>query len=134
MVVDLVDLGLDAADDLFGVASGGHHDDAADRLGVAALDHRAVANLFADAYLGHVADVDGRARVFLEHDVANVVDAVDQADAADQVLLGVLRQDAAAGVVVVLLEGVVNIGDGQAEVAQLLRIDERLVLLDVAAG
>ena len=48
----------------FALPAGDHHHDAADRLGIAALDHGAVANLFAELHIGHVTDVDrGAARL-----------------------------------------------------------------------
>jgi hypothetical protein len=44
----------------------------------------------AEGHFGHIAQIDRRAADLLEHDGADIGQALDQADAADQVLLGVL--------------------------------------------
>ena len=108
--------------------------DPAGGLGVAVLDHRARARLLADRDLGDVADVDRRRADLLQHDRADVVEVADQPDAAHEEGLGPLRQRAAAGVRVVPRERVVHVADRDLVVAQAVRVDQHLVLLDVAAG
>ena len=133
-VVDLLHARLDAAHHLLRVARPDHHDDPAGRLGVAVLDHGADAHLLAEGDLGDVADVDRRRADLLQHDRADVLEVADQADAAHEKRLRPLPQDAAAGVRVVAGERLVDVVDRDAVIAQAVRVDEHLVLLDVAAG
>src|SRR5579884_3560705 len=86
--IDFGDPLLDFADDLFCVTASDHHDNAAYGFGVSAFDHCAVADFFADADVGHVPHIDRRACIFLQHDIADIVHAANQADAANQILLG----------------------------------------------
>jgi hypothetical protein len=58
---------------------------------------------------------------------------VDQADAADHVALIAARDAAAAGIGVVVVDGIDDIGDAEAVVLQLLRIEVELVLGGEAA-
>ncbi len=133
VVVDGLDARLDARDDFLGVAAAHHHDHAADRFGHAVLDHRPRARRRADLHLGHVAQGQRRAAHFLEHDGADVVDVAHQAHAADQVLLGKMRQHAAARVGVVGGQRLEHLLHRHVVVAQPLGIDQHLVLLLVAA-
>jgi len=86
----------------------------------------------AQVHRGHVADVHRHPVPLLQHDGADVVQVPHQAHAADQVLLGVVGQHAAAGVGVVAAHGLVHVGHGELEVAQLVRVHQHLVLLDEA--
>ncbi len=88
---------------------------------------------WSDPDLGHVADGDGDAPLGLEDDLRDVLDRADQPDAADDELLGVAVEDAAADVRVVVPDGLVDLADGQAVLEQPVRVDDDLVLLDVAA-
>ena len=86
-----------------------------------------------DADLADVADADGRAAPGRHHDVANVVEAVDEADAAhDQRVLPV-TDVAAAGVGVVGADRVEDLLEGEVVGAQPRRVEGDLVLLDAAA-
>ena len=87
----------------------------------------------ANLHLGDVTDIDRHAILFLEHDGAQVVEILHQADTADQVLLGILRQHATAGVGVIAADRQIDVGDAQAEMAQLVGVDQDLVLLCISA-
>ena len=128
LAIDFLDPCLDAADHFLGVAAGDHHHHTTDRLGHAVLDHRSLANFVTDLHFGHVADVNRHTVLFLEHDGAQVLDIAHQTDTANQVLLGILRQHAATGVGVVATDRLIDIGHRQAKVAQLVRIDQNLIL------
>ena len=88
-------------DDLLALPAGDHHDDAADRFGVAALDHGAVADFFAEPDFRHIADVDGRGSDFLQHDGSDVIEVFDQAHAAHQIKFRTARQDTSARIRVI---------------------------------
>ncbi len=134
LAVDFGDPLFHPADNLFGIAAAGHQDDATYGLGVTVLHHGAVTHFRADAHLSHVANVDGRALGLGEHNVADVFEIAHQADAADEILLRVLTQDAPAGIGIIVRQRIAHVIDGQVVVVQLLRIDERFVLLDESAG
>src|ERR1700730_11181236 len=80
--VDLRDALLDAADDLFRVAATRHQHYAAYSLGVAVLDHRAVAYVRADLNVRNISNVDRSATGLLQHDVADVVKITHKSDGA----------------------------------------------------
>ena len=80
-----------------------------------------------------VSDVHRRAALRLQHDLPDVVLRTDQADAADDVLLGLLRHDAAADVRVVRADPLVHLLERQVVLEQPVRVDDHLVLLQVPA-
>ena len=132
-LVDLLDLVLHVLDDFAGVAAAEHQDDAGHDFAFA-VDHRgAVPHRMADLHFGHVAHVDRRAVRFLDDDVLDVLQRFDEADAADDVLLGALFQNVAAGVGVVLGDGFEHVVQGQVVLAQEARVHHDLILLDEAA-
>jgi hypothetical protein len=128
--VDLFDLGLHAAHHIFRVAAAQHHDDATGRLGVAVLDQRALAHFGAEGDLCHVPHEDRRAVHFLQHDALDVLETADQPHPANEVLLRVTRQDAAAAVGIVAGERGVEVLHRKPVVDEPVGIGERLVLLD----
>ena len=81
----------------------------------------------------HITHEHGHTGLFLDHDVADVLQRADQAHASDQVLLVDLRQDAATGVGVVGGNGLHHLLHRQVVVPQTSGVDQRLILLDVAA-
>src|SRR5690348_13631872 len=125
---------FDSANNFLGIAAGEHHDNATHRFGIAALYHRTVANFLTEFHFSHVANIDWRAVHFFQDDGANIIEIADEADAADQILLGVLRKDAATRIAVIARERIEDFFYGQSVVVQLDRIDNGLILLDVAAG
>ena len=131
--LDLADRLLDPADDVLRVLALEHDDHAGHDLALAVARDRALPRLGADDDVGHVAQVDRRAVLGLEHDALDVRDVLEQADAAQVDLLPAAHDDAAAGVGVALLDGLDDVADGQAVLEQLLGRDQHLVLLDLAA-
>src|SRR6185437_9361172 len=71
--VHLGDALFDASDNLLGVAAGSHHHYSAYGFGIAAFDHRSVANFLADVHFGDIANINRRAGALFEDDVVNVV-------------------------------------------------------------
>jgi hypothetical protein len=86
-----------------------------------------------DLHLGHIAQVNRRCRAFTDDDAAQVILAFDKADAADQELLGILRQHAAARIGIVARHGLIDLGHADIIVAQLVGVDQDLILLGKAA-
>ena len=86
----------------------------------------------ADLDLGDVANPHRHAILFFENDGPQIIQGTHQANAANQVLLGVLRQDAATGIGIVASHCQIHIGNGQTEMAQAVRIDQHLILLGEA--
>src|ERR1700722_13853374 len=78
-----------------------------------------------DEYRGAVVDFDD--------DVPDLVDIVEQADAADDVGLGVLIDNVAADIDIAFANGIEYIQRGDAEVGQQHRVDPDLIGLDPAA-
>ena len=62
-----------------------------------------------NCHLGHVTHVYGHAVQLFKHDIADIVQRADQADATDQVLLRMQRQYVAAGIGIVAGDGPVNL-------------------------
>ena len=126
--VDQVHLLLDLADHLFGIAARHHHHHAAHAFGGAVFQHRAFAHARADFHLGHIAQIDRLGRVFADDDGAQVVLALHQTLPADQILFGKLGQCAAGGIGVVAGDRLKHLGHGHFIVAQLVGIDQHLIL------
>ena len=124
--LQLLDLVFDAQGDGERVFTVPHHDDAPGDL-VAVLFVDAAAELRAELDGGDVLDVDGDAVVFLDDDVLDVADALDPADAADEVFGVILLDDAAADGQVAAGDGVVQLAERDAPGAQGFGADVDLV-------
>ena len=80
-----------------------------------------------------VAHQHRRAAHLRDHDGADVRQGMKQAHAADHVALVAARYPAAAGVGIVVVDGIDDIGDAEAVVLQLLRVEVELVFGGEAA-
>jgi hypothetical protein len=131
--VDLGDLRLQPLEHVPAVLAPEHHHDAADDLALAVLERRALPDRVADAHVGDVAHRDRRPALRREDDGLEVRLRADQADPADDELLGVAVDDVAADVRVVPGDSFGDRSDRQVVLQQLVGIELDLVLLDVAA-
>ena len=84
-------------------------------------------------HAGHLAQQHGPLAVGLDHHVLDVFDALQPADAADQVLAGAAVQVAARGVGVAGRHRPLDLVERDAVAAQRVGIDQHLVLLAAAA-
>ena len=75
-----------------------------------------------------VAQEDGDAVFVLDHDVAHILQILDQAHAADHVAHVAHADHAAAGIGIVVFERLLDIGERQVVFQQALRVDFQLVL------
>src|SRR5581483_10419606 len=133
LLLDFGDLRFESLDHVPGVPAPQHQDDAGHDLPLAVQHGGPMANGVADLYLGHVADVHRGAADFLDHDVPNVLQRFDEADAAHDVLFGVLFEDVAAGVGVVLGDRFEYVMERQIVLAEQAGFHHDLVLLDESA-
>ena len=114
-LLDLGDLLLHPIDDDARVLADQHHDDADHRLASTVAGHRALADHRRQLGATDIAHVDGRAALVVgQNDRFQVLQRLDQAFAADQVLLAAAGDVAAADVAVVGLDGREDITDRQA--------------------
>ncbi len=128
--VDLADPALHGPDDVAAVGAAEHHDHPADDLALPVLDGPALADGLTGRNLRHVPDEDGRSRLGLQRDGADVPDGLEEPDAADEILLFAVLQDVAADVEVVPAEGLADFGQGQVVGVEPVRIDDDVILLD----
>ena len=131
--VDLRHPPLDRPHDLAAVGAAEHHDHPADDFALSVLDGAALADGLADADFGDVPQQDRRALDRLQDDGADVLDRLQHADAADEVLPFAALQDVAADVEVVPAQRIADLAEGQVVGQELFRVHVHMVLLDVAA-
>jgi hypothetical protein len=104
-LLDLGDLLLHAIDDGPGVLAHEHHHDAHDRLAAAVAGDRALADHRRELDRADVVDMNGGAlRSAARTMLFEVLHLLNQALTADQILLALVRDVAAADVAVVVLE------------------------------
>jgi hypothetical protein len=132
-------------DDPVGVFAFPHQHDSLDGIGIIAkaamagtIDgigplHFAETRQVADTDFCDVFDKNGRAVVYLNYDIPDLVDIVQQPDSPDDIGLGVLFDDVAADVNVAFADGVEYVKRRDAEVGQHHRVDLDLVSLDHTA-
>ncbi len=77
----------------------------------------------ADLDLGHIANVDGSAADLFDDDVLDILQCLDQTDAADDVFFGVLLENIAAGIGIVLGHGLEHVVERQIVFPQQARLD-----------
>ena len=130
--VDLVHAFFHAGHHFLGIAAAHHQHNAGNAFGIATLDDGALAHFGINLHLGHITHIDRHPTLLLEHDVANIFQRADHAHAANQILLCHLRQNAAAGIGVVICHGLNDLTHCQIVVTQTTGIDQHLVLLDVS--
>ncbi len=131
--VELGHLGVHAAQRLRGVLIFQHQHDAFDRVGIVVLAEDALALLMAERGAAEVAHQHRRPADLRDDDGADLRQSVDQPDAADDVALIAARHAAAAGIGVVVVDGVDDIGDAESIVLQLPGIEIELVFGGEAA-
>jgi hypothetical protein len=85
------ELGLDPADDVERVLALAHHDDAADHVALAVEIGDTAPHLRPERHLGDVLDLDRRATGGGQHELLDVLDALDVAAAAHHVLAPAAR-------------------------------------------
>ena len=90
----------------FGVFVDAFEDDARDDLALAVLCDRTLAKLVADLDARDIADADRRPAARIENDVLDVVDVLNQPEAANDVLLIAVLDKIRTGVLVVVLDRV----------------------------
>src|SRR5207244_7576482 len=110
-----------------------HQHHAGDDVVVVVLPRYALPRHGTDRHLGDVFHEDRGAAALGDDDVLDVFGALEQADAADQVLLASLLDIAAAGVGVAALDRLRELRERDLVVAQPREIGSYLVLLDEAA-
>ena len=127
-LVELGDLGVDAVEDARGIFAAQQQHDALDDVVPVVLAEDAVALLVAELQLAEIAHEDRRAVALGDDDVAEIVERLHQADAADDVAELAAREDAAAGIGAVGVDRVGDVLERQVEPHELLRIELELEL------
>ena len=112
--VDLLDLGLDAADGGKALLPAAHQHDALDDVLVVVLPDDAETWLIADGHGGDVFDIDRGAVVRRQHRIAQIVHRVDQPDTAHDRGLGTEIDGLAADIDVAVVEGLQHLRQGEA--------------------
>ena len=130
---DLGDLGAHALERAPRVAADLHEHDPLDDVVVAVVAHDAEPRRVADRHVRDVADANRRSALGRDDDVADVVEAADQADAAHVEGLFADVQDVGPDVLVRRRERREQRRERQTVAAQPVRVDVHLVLLDEAA-
>src|SRR6185503_4446516 len=132
-LVDLCYFLLDSLDHLLGVFVDPLENDSGNDFSLTILSHRTLANLVADFHSRNVADSNWRAIARVEHDVADIRDVCDQAQAANDVLLVAMLDEVGARVLIIVLDGFKERLESDVVADERLLIDDDLILLDVAA-
>ncbi len=132
-LVELGDLGVHALQHARRIFAAQQQHGALDRVVVVVLAEDAVALLVAQLQLAEVAHEDRRAVVLGDDDVAEVVERLHQADAADDVAELAAVEHAAAGIGAVGVDRVGDVLERQVEAHELLRIELELELRGEAA-
>ncbi len=110
-----------------------HQHDALDRVRIRVLAEDAFALLMAQGGAAEAAHQHGRAAGLGHHDGADLLQGVYQPDAADDVALVAARDPAAAGIGIVVVDGIDHVRDAEAIMMQLLGIEIELVFGGEAA-
>src|SRR5258708_5716814 len=79
--LQVCDLLLYGVDDFESIGAGTNHDHSADRFFPIPIKH-AAPEIWAEVYVGDIAQVDGSAITCGEHNIVDIGDGLDQADAA----------------------------------------------------
>jgi hypothetical protein len=124
---------LDGPDDVPAVGAPEHHGHAPDDLARPVLDRAALADGLSGPDVGDVADEDGRPRLRFQGHVADVLDGLEKADAADEILLFAPLEHVAADVEIVPSQRLPDVAQGEVVSEELLRVHRDVVLLDVTA-
>ena len=133
VVLYLADLRFQSLDNLFGVLALAHDDDALDHIAFLATSHLAEAWRTTLMHSGEVAHKDRRAPDVLHHDVANLVNVVNQSDAAHNIGLRAALDDVAANIDVAVGDGLVELQRTNAIGSELVGVDTDLKGLHLTA-
>ncbi len=131
--VDLLDLGLDAADGRQALLSAPHQDDALHDLILVVLTDDAETRPVTDGDFGDVADQHRHAALLGQHGIANVVQRADEAHAAHHGRLLADIERLTADVYVGVVQRLHQLRQGEADRLQLEQIHRHLVSLGLAA-
>ena len=131
--MDVVNLVLHRLNHVAGVPAAEHEDDPGDNLLFPVGDGGSMTHRGTDLHIRHVADIHGDTPDFLDHDILDVLDRLDQANAAHDVLFRAFLQDIAAGVRIVLGHGIEDIVQRQVVLSQQPRFHHDLILFDEPA-
>ncbi len=131
--VDLLDLGVDAVEYARRIFALEQHDDAGDHVGLFVLADDAVAFLIRQLHVADVAQQGWRAALGTDDDVAEVVERLNQADAADDECLFATHEIAAAGTRAVFLQCIDDAAETEPIRLQLVGIDLHLELHGLTA-
>ena len=132
-LVELRDLGVHALENARGIFAAQQQHGALDDVVLVVLADDAVALLVAQLQLAEIAHQDRRAVVLGDDDIAEVVERLHEADAADHVAELAAIENAAAGIGVVGVDRVGDVLERQIEAHELLRIELELELGGEAA-
>ena len=133
LFVELLGLGLDALQDVLGLFAGSHQDDAFHGVILFLEAELAQARRDADLHPADILHQHRRAVVHRQHDIADVLQRGDAADAAHVIELAALRIETAAGIGVVGGERGFHLRHRQAGAGDLGGIEQHLVLHRAAA-
>ncbi len=125
--LQLLDLLLQPLDDLQRILAVAHHHDAADGL-CAALVEGTATELRPDGHVCHMPDLDRRTFVLAYDDFLQILDCLDESDAADEELNTVLLQHFRADIDVRPPYGVIDVDKRDPVGSQLVGMNVDLVL------
>ncbi len=132
--LDLLQLVLHGPGDLVAVLANEHKAQAEDTFALAVGRHRPAANLVADGHVGHVPDLDRHAVLGGHHNIPHLLGVDDTPLPLDEEGLAVLADGAAADVLVVLLDGLHHLVEGQAVFDEPVGVEAHLVRLSPSAS
>ena len=133
LVVELGHFPVDAVEHQRRVLAAAHQHQALHHFAVLVVGDRAAPRRRRELDAGHVAQGERAAVALLEHDGLDVLDRIDEADAADGQLLVAVAQEAAADVEVGLPDRCFQVAQAQAGGVQPGRIGLDLEFLEVAS-
>src|SRR5581483_1701432 len=131
--VELVDLGVYAFEHARGIFPAQQQHGAFDHVALLVLADSAVAFLVGQLQLAEIVHEDRRAVVLGDDDIAEIIERLHQADAADHITEVAAIEHAAAGIGTVGADRVGDVLQRQVEAHELLRIELQLELRGQAA-
>src|SRR5262245_59654877 len=130
--LNLLDLVLDAFQDVERILAVTHHNHAAHRLS-AGVVQGAAAELWSHLHGGHVTDRDGRPAFLSNDDLAQIVFVFDEADSANEEFQAIVFDHLGANVDVAAANGLMDVHERHAMGPHLVRMHVDLILLDITA-
>ena len=129
----LVDFGLQCSNHLLGVLALAHHHNTLNDIVFIFTTDLTQPGLARLMHLCQMADEDGRAVHVLHHNIANLLNVVDQPDASHDVCLAVTFDDVATNIHIAVGDGLKEFKTADAVLGQLVGIDTHLKRLYLAA-